>query len=458
MMRPVILIVALLACMGILRGNSWASDSTNSPAGTYRVPPFSPSVAKSSPGEGEAGISSILPAEHGVFRAFQIAPDEKTELVSHHDSTQHDSAKVGGVYQGTGIEPVPSGHVSSGHLAAEFVPGTGGGSGCQSCGGGSSFPYNRCGCNTAVFPWIEGPGECDQWCVGPKWAVEADGLMLFREDTDWGPILAAVGSDPSLLTQFDQAPGARIFVTGYNYANFGLQVGYEGVYSWDATALFPQVDASRRFEYETSLNSVEINFLRKVNRPWKPFAGFRYVEIQENFSDYTTADKPIPVPADPPAASVAYVDSGVEYLLKNRLIGFQLGARRDRWQLKKWFTLEAFANAGVYSNLFRRDNVSRTRTTIITGDDLSTPDVNEFSQQVTTVDTRVRGDFTNVAFLGEVGVTGLVRIHRCVALRAGYQAMLVDGIGQGLDAFFASGLNNSTTFYHGLQFGVEYRR
>jgi hypothetical protein len=195
------------------------------------------------------------------------------------------------------------------------------------------------------------------------------------------------------------------------------------------------------------------------------------VEIQENFSDFTTVDKPIPDPADPPADPVAYVDTGTEYLLKNRLLGIQLGALRDSWQWKKWFTLEAFANAGIYSNLFRRDNVDRTVTTIIRGGELSIPDpildpdgnlifpdIEEFSQEVTTVDTRVRGDFTDVAFLGEVGITGIVRIHRCVALRGGYQAMLVDGVGQGMDAFFASGMNNGTVFYHGLQFGVEYRR
>ena len=356
-------------------------------------------------------------------------------------------------YSGSAIEPVPTGR-----QFPEYARVSGGGTGCPNCSSCSNFPYNRCGCNPTVFPWIEGPGECDQWCVGPKWTVEVDGLMIFREDADWDPILAVVGGDPSLVTQFDQAPGARIFVTGYNAASYGLQVGYEGVYSWDATALLPQVGAVRRFQYETSLNSVEINFLRKVPRPWRLFAGFRYVEIQENVIDFTTVDKPIPLPADPPASSVAYVDTGTEYLLKNRLLGFQLGARRDRWRLKKWFTLEAFTNAGVYSNLFRRDNVTRNVTTIITGDDLSTPDVDEFSQQVTTVDTRVRGDFTDVAFLGEVGISGVVRIHRCLALRAGYQAMVVDGIGQGMDAFFASGLENSTVFYHGLQFGVEYRR
>lgn len=399
MMRLIAVTSVLLVCMEILCGMSFAVDRDANPDNTYQIPRDEPET-----------------------------------------------------FQGREIQPVPEGR-----RKLEFSP-IAENIGCQSCGGDSSFLLNRCGCNPTVFPWIEGPGNCDQWCVGPKWNVEVDGLMMFRDDVPWDPILAAVGTLPSLVTQFDQAPGARIFVTGYNHSNFGMQIGYEGVYSWDATAAFPQAGSVRTFGYETSLNSVEINFFPRRAEPWKLFAGFRYVEIQENFSDSTTVDKVIPIPADPPAAAVAYVDTGTEYLLKNRLLGFQLGARRDTWQWNKWFTLESFANAGIYSNLFRRDNVARNVTTVITGDDLSTPDTNEFSQQVTTVHTNVRGDFTDVAFLGEVGITGVVRIHPCVALRGGYQAMLVDGVGQGIDAFFAGGMNNGTVLYHGLQFGIEYRR
>ena len=82
--------------------------------------------------------------------------------------------------------------------------------GSQSCGNGAcgnggcgNYPYNRCGCNTELFPWITGPGNCDQWCVGPKWQVEADGLMLFRDDTNWDPVIAAVGGTVSGIDQFE---------------------------------------------------------------------------------------------------------------------------------------------------------------------------------------------------------------------------------------------------------------
>lgn len=329
---------------------------------------------------------------------------------------------------------------------------------CQTASTCSSYPYDRCGCHAHLFPWTPGPGQCDTWCVGPKWAVAVDGMMLFRDNADWDRIITAVGSAPSLVDQFDHGPGARVFVTGYNASGFGLQVGYEGVNSWDATALFPSAGSLRTFDYETTLNSLEINFFPRVPYPLKFFSGVRYIEIDEDFRDFTSNDKPIPVPADPPAAPVVIVDTGNDFLNKNRLIGFQFGARRDSWQLSRWLTIESFANAGVYCNKFRRTDVAKTVTTVINGDDLATPDADEFSQQVTEVGTAVRRDFTDVAFLGEVGITGVTRLNQCVALRGGYQAMVADGVGEGLDAFFASGLQSNTIFYHGLQFGVEYRR
>lgn len=339
---------------------------------------------------------------------------------------------------------------------------TGAVNGGSACGCGGS-PYDRCGCNPELFHWIDGPGSCDSWCVGPKWAVQADGLFLFRDDADWDAVIndpaviADVGPTPTLVDQFDHAPGARLFATAYNETGFGMQIGYMGANDWHATLAYDTGTFVRTFDYETRLNSVEINFLPCTPFAWKYFGGFRYVEIDEDFADFTANNITIPPPATPPAATVAVVDTGMSYLLENRLIGFQVGSRRDSWQFGRWLTVEAFGNAGVYCNKFKRENVSRNVTTIITGDDLSTPD-NEFSETTTEVRSTTRQDFAEIAFLGEAGISGVVRLNQCVALRSGYEVMVVDGMGQGLDAFFSPGIDRSTVLYHGLQFGIEYRR
>jgi hypothetical protein len=341
------------------------------------------------------------------------------------------------------------------HSTGDLVADSGASSGAV-CGGGCY--HDRCGCNPQLFPWIRGPGVNDQWCVGPHLAVEVEGLILRRDDADLARVIGAVGLGADLVDQFDYAAGARIGVTGYNDAGFGMQVVYEGVNDFDATATFPQAGSNRSFTYQSNLNSIEVNFLSRDSNVWKLFGGFRYVEVDEDFNDFTTVDKPLPAPADPPAAGVAFVDFGDSYLIENRLFGFQLGAFRDGWQLNQWLSVESFCNGGIYMNDFKREEVARQVTTVVNGDDLATPNVNEFSQDVTSVDTIVRRDFSNLAFVGEVGVAAVLRINRSTALRSGYQVLVVDGVGEGLDAFFVSGFNRSTLLYHGLQIGLEYRR
>jgi hypothetical protein len=327
---------------------------------------------------------------------------------------------------------------------------------CQGGSGGGGF-YNRCGCQSQLFPWFTGPGACDNWCVGPHWNIEADGLILRRETVDWDAIAGAVGVAPELIDQFDYGPGVRLFVTGYNDASFGMQVGYEGVNDFHATALFPAGGgAVRTFDYQSNFNSLEVNFIRRTEIPLKAFAGVRYVEVDEDFVDSTIVAQTVPPPSDPPTV-VSFVDTSEAFLVENRMIGFQSGLLRDAWQLNRWVTVEPFGKAGVYYNNFKRENVSRTRTVVKNSDDLSTPG-NEYFETVTTTESGVERDFSDVAFIGEAGVSAIVRLNRCVALRGGYQILAVDGVGEGLDAFFVPGLEGTTLVYHGMSFGLEYQR
>jgi hypothetical protein len=289
------------------------------------------------------------------------------------------------------------------------------GEACASCNGGGcgGYPYNRCGCQSQTFPWFRGPGNCDNWCVGPHWNVEVDGMFIHRDDAEWDRIVANVGAAPDLIDEFDFGPGVRLFVTGYNCGDYGLQAGYEGVNDFRSSALF----GARSFTYDATFNSLEVNVIRKTEIPFRPFAGFRYLQIDEDFVDSSAA-------------------GSNAFQLQNRLMGFQIGAFRDAWRLNRWWTLEPVANAGAYLNSFKREliNVSGTGTTV------------------------TRRDFNEMAFVGEAGLTSVIRVNRCVALRGGYQAMVINGIGEGLDAFFFPGIEPETVVFHGARFGIEYQR
>jgi hypothetical protein len=337
-------------------------------------------------------------------------------------------------------------------------------SGCQSCGGacggGGCGPCDRCSCTAKNFPWFEGPGHCDNWCVGPHWGVEASAMIMHREDTNLNEIITAVGDPTSVEDQFEYAPGARVFATAYNCQGWGMQVGYEGMNDWDASVVFPDSPAAgstRSIDYMSRLNSVEFNFLPRTPQPWKLFSGLRYVELDEDLQDFTIVDRVIPVPADPPAPPAAFVDTGLAHIVENHMLGFQLGGLRDGWQVGDWLLVSGFANAGVYHNQIKRDDVNLNITTVITGDDITTP-INEFREVTTVTSTTVRREFSDVSFLGEAGASVSLKLTPCLTLKSGYQVILLDGVGQGIDAFFSPDYESSSVLYHGLQFGLEYRR
>lgn len=340
-------------------------------------------------------------------------------------------------------------------------------SGCQSCGGGCGCggkgcgPCDRCSCTAKNFPWFEGAGHCDNWCVGPHWGIEASGLIMHREDANLGEIIDAVGVPPAVEDQFEYAPGARLFATAYNCHGWGMQVGYEGMNDWDAALVFPDfpaADTTRSIDYMSRFNSVEFNFLPELPYAWKLFSGVRYVQFDEDLQDYTVQDRVIPVPGDPPVPpAVFFIDTGTTHILQNHMIGFQLGGLRDGWQVGDRLSFSGFANAGVYHNDLARRDIDTTITTVITADDLATPE-NEFSETTSVASTTVRRNFSNVAFLGEAGASVSYKLTPCLALKSGYQVILLDGVGLAGDAFLNPDFDRTSVLFHGLQFGLEYRR
>jgi hypothetical protein len=293
---------------------------------------------------------------------------------------------------------------------------------CSSCNGDGALGgfYNRCGCETPLFPYFTGPGNCDNWCVGPHWNVEVDGMFIHREDAAWEDL----GAD--VVQQFDYGPGVRIFATGYNYSNYGLQIGYEGVNDFHSSGFTANDD----FTFESNLNSLEVNVIRRNSIPLKLFVGARYVEIDEEILATTflaTGD---------PESDTGDVGGT---LIENRLMGVQVGALRDAWHLNRWVTLEPYGNAGAYFNDFKREDFS-------------------FDQPSGAVVVD-KNEFDEIAFLGEAGVTGILRINACLALRGGYQVMVFQNVGDGLTtSTLDRGFDADELLYHGARFGIEYQR
>jgi hypothetical protein len=292
---------------------------------------------------------------------------------------------------------------------------------CATCGPGGCNCGGECrrgpGC---PHPWRTGPGFCDDWCVGPHWEVQIDGLIVRRENLDIGFLEGAFASTASPVEQFHFEAGARAYATGRGWAGYDVQLGYVGVDQWRAYTEFVLPDTTERtVEYRTGFHSGELNVFPLGSAPWRLFTGARYFELGEDMWARNSTG----------TETSAHVE--------NKLIGFQIGLRRELWQFTDWAYVEAFGNGGIYRNRVKRlDRSGAIGATSI-------------------VDQR---DYNDVAFVGEASLTAVARLTQCLALRGGYQVLFVDGVTTAQDVFFFGANRTNSLVYHGAHVGLEYRR
>jgi hypothetical protein len=252
--------------------------------------------------------------------------------------------------------------------------------------------------------------------------VSVDGLLFRRENFDVAGLEAAFAAPAAPVEQFHYEAGARAYATGRGIMGYDVQLGYVGVDVWRGSASFVLPDTTERdVEFRSGFHSGELNIFPRINSPWRLFTGVRYLELSEDlFVRNTTTD----------VENTAHVE--------NKLIGFQVGLRRELWHFTDWAYMEALTNGGIYRNRIIRFHNSGA----IGG--------------ATTVDRHV--EFNDVAFVGEASLTAVARLHRCLALRGGYQVLYVDGITTAQDAFFIPANLTDSLVYHGAHVGLEYRR
>lgn len=338
-------------------------------------------------------------------------------------------------------------------------------------------PNQAWGCGGS--PYRTGPGNCDNWKVGPVWKVELDGLVMSHEDAPLADLIARSNalqvppSDavPDYTEDFGERPGVRIAATSYwpQMAGYEVNVTYTGVPAWDASAVFPQVPPDqpilgetiqRYLTYRTGFHSLELNFIPFNDYQFKPYYGIRYFLVDEDIDDITDEFEPPPII---PETEIVLTDLLEAANVENHLIGFQGGIRRDVWRFRPWLFIEGFANAGIYCNVIQRENIRQTFTTrqVVLADDPITPNENEEGDIITTTNeirSVIKTDRTLMAAAGEAEIAVVCKLNRCLALRGGYQGLIIDGVELADDAFLNIEPERERRFYHGFFGGVEYRR
>jgi hypothetical protein len=335
-------------------------------------------------------------------------------------------------------------------------------------------------------PFRTGPGNCDDWRVGPRWHTKLDGVFIGREDINLdalgaGAVAGGVTIDPTgantVSDNFGHGAGVRLSISSYwpQCKGYEMQISYLGIFGMEANAYDPDVpfvgplpeppgfETQKSLSYRSSLNSIEFNAQRVTDHALKFYGGVRYVLLGEDVSDsLTQSNQPPIIPPNVVGGIVGDPPQDITDILRNmsvdnNLVGFQAGMRTDLFSVGNRFYVEYLIGAGAYCNFItRKSGYSETRT-VLALDDPSTAGFENISD---TTNTRsgYKADRTRAALVGEALLGGVYEVNACTRARLGYQVLYLNGVELGNEAFLGAGPTSSDLLLHGWFAGVEYKR
>ena len=284
-------------------------------------------------------------------------------------------------------------------------------------------------------------------CSWDTWQVTADALFLHRRRPAAADLVVSALDETGILNarDFDLGihAGFDVALTRRLGECFGIEVRYFGIDHWNSLAtaptppdsllqvnasppVFPRAGTGIAATHTSELHNVEINGHYRGNDRWTLLAGFRYVELDEQFT------------ADLIGAAVPF---SYRAATRNRLYGGQLGANVVLWDRGEPFTADAFGKAGIFGNAAAQHSSYATDTVSATGDG------------------------SPVSLLGELGITGNYRISQRWSATCGYQLLWINRVALATEQVassnfvFGSGIDAAgDTFYHGAAVGVQYVR
>ena len=334
------------------------------------------------------------------------------------------------------------------------------GAGCDdgTCGLGCDGPAcddaGHCGHGLSQFA---GCSRCRQrQCCCPSWRVAAS-VMFLRRRNESGPDNLIVNQNDNsqsflntsdldddyaaiprlqIIRQFANCDGIGVNMFGLVPIESSEVSG--GVDSPQVTAPgFPILSSAPgtliRTDYETELNSIEVNYRRYYNDCLTFVAGYRWLQL----SDYMNVTQTAPTVAD-----LYSVDTD------NQLHGFQIGMDAMLYKPTGKLSLNGMLRAGVFGNSAEND--------------IYAPTVSGLPGLF--VD-RLASEGDNTAFFGELGFVGSYCVNNRLSLQGGYQLMWLEGVALAPDQVAVNDLifpgtaaldNSGSLFLSGATVGLTY--
>lgn len=296
------------------------------------------------------------------------------------------------------------------------------------------------GCGEAVSPT----------CRPPTISFAAGSVFLKREDPS-GTVLMSNGLGTQRLRagdfNFSLAAGVDFQLTHHTLIDGAdLEVRYFEVGDWKdqvarnltggpirlnlAMPLSLTGSRSVRSLYSSQLQNLEINFVRTVGQSASGLqmtTGFRYLNLNERLSSILSGGG---------------ANDFLQSRTSNHLYGFQIGLSAPVVATRNSL-IESYARFGI----FGAETNARTTVGALGGGSLTMTG---------------RGD--NTAIMGEWGVRAEVSLTDRTRFYGGYQMLLLDGVALASKQVPLSqpglanvDVDNSSVFFHGASFGLEFR-
>jgi hypothetical protein len=339
-----------------------------------------------------------------------------------------------------------------------------------------------------VFPDY-GPRDCACNDCGVPPSVACPGDFVAHRPTDWyatadlapltidygdGFVVARIPEGPVVLTTNDLRPefdsGGKFTIGRRIFDCYRIEGTYLGAYDWEDQRLvtndelneddgvgnlstflsgfadppIPGLDGNNlvSIAMQSSMQSAEINVRYWANMPPGPFdvsylVGARYFRIRDQFNFFGQAD----VDGDPPFDDTT---NDVQFNTANDMWGVQLGIAGAFLKTTR-FWCDFDLKGGIYSN-----EASQTTSYLLDG-----VEQGPFSV------TRNR-----TSWVGDLSIVGNWQMTPRIVLRAGYQAIFMNGVVMGQDQVQSPLVNNipgpiddaGNVAYHGPILGLTWIR
>jgi len=279
--------------------------------------------------------------------------------------------------------------------------------------------------------WVEAGGEsytgsepatpydlCQPgWC--PLWTIHAGSVILHRSDPSDDGILSLIagGDTPG----FGWTGGPDVSIARRLASGNSLELRYFGALECEIDESLTASPVSVGANYTSRLNSTELNWRRPSSESITWLAGFRWIELHEEFNVSTDiAIVPISIDTNTNVA--------------NHLYGGQIGVDVALWNRTSPLSVSGVIKGGVYGN-FADNDVA----VLINGIPLGA----------------LGDDDSHVAFAGDIGIAAAYPLTEHVALRGGYQLLWIDGVALADEQDSAEVDTSGDVFYHGALVGLE---